>query len=352
MKIIIDYESSWRNSFLEDMKENQDSKSIRKYIASSKVLSQSDDNFKKRVIEKSTVMGILSRLIGDQRKLYQARSEIYGDYYFKSMEDNITFRDDSSNWDELVYLRNMNNSEDPTSYTGIINENHPLLTSNYSSELWSTLFYEAKDLVHFILGNNSLYKLKNIELSPFAIVNRINEFKDIKLEKISEKENLNPDDIEKVNVCFKNKKLNLLLQTKFPKLRKSFSEIEYIKKEKVVVRALYCSALYLQALKLSDKYEMNNITLKGFSVNGFTPKDFMGLFTGGKKKVYGNPYKRASRFNGDEPLMLTKARGKLEINIGVERTKGKEIKNMIECAGVSSFYLGKKGLAYVSKIHI
>jgi len=47
---------------------------------------------------------------------------------------------------------------------------------------------------------------------------------------------------------------------------------------------------------------------------------------------------------------LRKARGNLEINIDVGKEKGKEIKEMIENAGVNTFYLGKKGLAFVSKI--
>ena len=47
---------------------------------------------------------------------------------------------------------------------------------------------------------------------------------------------------------------------------------------------------------------------------------------------------------------MTKASGQLEININVNRQKGREIATLIENAGVSSFYLGKKGLAYVSKL--
>jgi hypothetical protein len=49
---------------------------------------------------------------------------------------------------------------------------------------------------------------------------------------------------------------------------------------------------------------------------------------------------------------MTKASGQLEISIEVDRDKGLEIKTLIENAGVSSFYLGKKGLAYVSNIRV
>jgi hypothetical protein len=44
---------------------------------------------------------------------------------------------------------------------------------------------------------------------------------------------------------------------------------------------------------------------------------------------------------------MTKASGTLNINIDINRDKAKEIRTMINNAGVSSFYLGKKGLAFV-----
>ena len=50
--------------------------------------------------------------------------------------------------------------------------------------------------------------------------------------------------------------------------------------------------------------------------------------------------------------LLSKASGKLEISLDIPKAKGREIKELIDNAGVSSFYLGKKGLAYVSKIRV
>ncbi|OQW99603.1 MAG: hypothetical protein BWK74_01815, partial [Desulfobacteraceae bacterium A6] len=65
---------------------------------------------------------------------------------------------------------------------------------------------------------------------------------------------------------------------------------------------------------------------------------FLNPLAGSKKKTVGTPFP------------LTKASGKLEINIAIDREKAKEIKRLIENAGVSSFYLGKKGLSYVTDI--
>jgi hypothetical protein len=96
--------------------------------------------------------------------------------------------------------------------------------------------------------------------------------------------------------------------------------------------------------------------ISGISKRGFTKKDFMDRFTtGGKKRIWGNPYIRKERIKGqggEVVSMLTKANGQLEINLDISNEKAKEIQQLIENAGVSSFYLGKKGLAYVTKIRL
>ena len=122
--------------------------------------------------------------------------------------------------------------------------------------------------------------------------------------------------------------------------------------------ALYCSALYLQLELLSSKYDMSTAKTKaggisGISNNGFTKKDFMSRYTtGDKKKIWGNPYIHEEFVKGEGKTkhLMTKASGSLDIMININRSKAKEIKTLIDNAGVSSFYLGKKGLAYVSKI--
>ena len=82
MRIIIEYESSWRNSFLDGSNNEDLPKNGRNFIGSMTAL-KTDGNYKSQKVTKNTVMGILNRLIGDQRKLYQARSE--PNYYFKEI---------------------------------------------------------------------------------------------------------------------------------------------------------------------------------------------------------------------------------------------------------------------------
>ena len=76
--------------------------------------------------------------------------------------------------------------------------------------------------------------------------------------------------------------------------------------------------------------------------------------TGGKKKIWGNPYIRKERIKGigEVTSLLKKASGTLEIELPLERGKARELEDMINNAGVSSFYLGKKGLAYVANIQV
>ena len=81
MRITIEYESSWRNSFLDGNNNEELPAKGRNYIASNTNL-RNEENFIKREVTLDTIMGILCRLIGDQRKLYQARKEEYGPYYF------------------------------------------------------------------------------------------------------------------------------------------------------------------------------------------------------------------------------------------------------------------------------
>ena len=88
MKISLEYESCWRNSFLDGSNNEALPKKGRNFVGSMKNLENSE-NYKQRKITLDTVMGVLNRLIGDQRKLYQSR--IGNTYYFKSIGKHKTY---------------------------------------------------------------------------------------------------------------------------------------------------------------------------------------------------------------------------------------------------------------------
>ncbi|ENX62343.1 MULTISPECIES: type I-Fv CRISPR-associated protein Cas5fv [Acinetobacter] len=337
MRIIIDYESSWRNSFLDGSNDEPLPKNGRNFVASMTELKK-EENFHLREISQNTVMGILSRLIGDQRKLYSARKS--GHYYFSDKEHLITFEDKPQVINqEIAYIRNMKGSTDQNSFTGMIKVNDPIFLSDYSKDFWGVLSLSIDQLCDFILDEKSVNQFEtemSTILDPVSILNRLDVIAKIKPMQMIDR-----------------------LKAASDKLSELFDKFKPLNAKGLqLVLPMYCSALYLQMQRLENKYDMSTAKSKmggisGISNNGFTPKDFMDKYTTGSKKlIYGNPYLREEFVKGEGKVnhKLTKASGQLEITLDVEIDTAKELKLMIENAGVSSFYLGKKGLAYVVDI--
>lgn len=334
MKILIEYESSWRNSFLDGSNDEELPKNGRKFIASGTNLNdrRHPENFIKREITLNTVMGVMNRLIGDQRKLYQSRQDER--YYFHQIEPVVSFDDKSTSTSEVTYIRNITGSNDQNSFTGMIKTDDVIFKSDYSQEFWGVLALSFDELFFHIEDNNKVKA--QIELDPIAICTRFDDLKKMK-------------PVEKQGIV---KKAVEALDNHFP-------GTNYLNnKGEVVPLNVYCSALYLQLKRLSEQFDMTSAftksgTISGISKRIFTKKDFMNRFTTGeKKKIWGNPYMRKEFKKGEGQVvsLMTKASGQLEIKIDIDRDKAKKIKRMIENAGVSSFYLGKKGLAYVIDI--
>lgn len=336
MKITIEYDSCWRNSFLGGSNNEAIPKKGREFLGSMTNLKK-EGNFKVCENTIDTVMGLLNRLIGDQRKLYQARSKMYEkSYYFEELESKVSFEDKPEFTDEMTFIRNMNGSTDQNSFTGMIKVSDPIFTSEYSPMFWGVLNMDVSTLCDFIVDDIVIDR--RIELDPLSIISRL-EFLN------KEKPQENKDAVANAVVTLKS----------------IFPDIEYLnKKGQVVTVSLYCSALYLQLMRLERQFDMSSAKTKaggisGISKRGFTKKDFMGRYTTGPKKtIWGNPFIKKEKIKGQGEVksMMTKASGQLEIIIDVDREKGLEIKKLIENAGVSSFYLGKKGLAYVSNIRV
>lgn len=339
MRIIVEYEASWRNSFLDGSNDEPLPKKGRNFIGSMTELKKSA-NFLPREISKNTVMGILNRLIGDQQKLYQARRS--QDYYFADLEDCIDFKDNPSIINnEIAYIRNMKGNNDQNSFTGMIKVNDPIFLSEYSYEFWNVLSLNIDELCDFIINDKAIinFKIDNlISLDPVSILNR--------LEIIGKSRPVECMDVIKQA----SDKLASLFDKYKPLNAKGLQ----------LILPMYCSALYLQMQRLEQRFDMSTAKSKmggisGISNNGFTPKDFMDKYTtGAKKLIYGNPYIRTEFIEGEGKInhTLTKANGQLEITLNIEPKRAMELKQMIDNAGVSSFYLGKKGLAYVSDIRL
>ena len=297
-----------------------------------------DGNFKKHDVTLSTVMGILNRLIGDQRKLYQSRQS--EDYFFGQLEAErrIQFVDRIKvETQEMVYIRNVSGSTDQNAFTGLIKASDPAFNSAFSDALWSVLYLEWDELLSFVLQYNSSLRLCS-EHDPISTIEQLEALQKLKpVERTAE--------IEQVLEVFK----------------RQFGEIEYANNKGLIVPlSVYCSVLYLQLSRLAGHYDVGAALSKsggltGISKRGFTKKDFMDRFTTGSKKlIWGNPFllKQKIKGQGEVTSMLTKASGELDIYLDIGVEQAKQIRQMIYDAGVSGFYLGKKGLAYVREISL
>lgn len=334
MKLVIEYEASWRNSFLDGSNNECLPKDGRNFIGSMTNLKK-QGNFIKREVTKDTVMGLLNRLIGDQRKLYQSRND--ANYYFSNLEKAITFEDKprvNGISNEVIYLRNIKGSTDQNSFSGILKTQDAMFSSDYSSEFWSILWMDFNELCQFIV-NDYCCELRG-ELDPLSICDRFEQIGKLKPMELAD-----------------------YVEEALKKIKDVFPDENYFNNKGLILPGtFYCSALYLQLERLSNKYDMSSARTKqggigGISKRSFTKKDFMKKFTTGNGKlIFGNPYllKEKIKGEGEVTSMLTKVSGQLEIFIDVDSKKGREIEQLIENAGVSSFYLGKKGLAFVRSI--
>jgi hypothetical protein len=423
MRILIEFDSCWQTSFLGD-----DTKKPVGKVAS-KVNKPSSDGYMKKFVATSgtrgetpaplslsTILGVLSRLIGDQRKLYQSRQQ--DNYYFADLEDKITWNlSEPKIVNELMYLTNKSDDRcGQSSFLGVLEDDNPWFFGKDSYLLWSVLFLTQEQLVEFILSKNiNLISVENC--LPKDLIERINKISDSKSEegevlktrdkliseiesviekranslkgyrekikktppKTSAQESKVKSQLTKLEGELSDAKLSLeslledsdvlifdskltkvteFLSSKYPDVKKAGEE--YCKSGVVYPMSLYSAALYLQAERLLEagydvsylKNSKSEIQIQGFSKRGFNGiRDWLNAMTGKRKKEVGTP------------CMVDKHSGKLEIELSLDSkndrgsikkdmSRADELAALIENAGVSSFYLGKKGLAYVTKIRV
>lgn len=336
MKIIIDYEASWRNSFL-DRSNNEPKQKNRKFVGSIASLAKKE-NYLKRDITIDTILGVLNRLIGEQRKLYQSKNGFGGyRHYFEDILNAIHFKDHPTVINqEITYLRNMSGNTDQNSFTGMIKAKDIAFQSEFSSLFWGVLSLNLENLYKFIINDSVTPFFVNP--NPISILSRLEQIK-----KMRTVDN------------------NGMAYSAYEKLRLQYENFNPLdSKGQLKILPMYCSSLYLQLDRLEKNFDVSGLKTKmgkisGISNNGFTVKDFMDRYTTGTKKiVYGNPYIQDEYIKGEGKVRncLKKTSGQLEIILDIALEKAMDLKIMIENAGVSSFYLGKKGLAYVSRIDV
>jgi hypothetical protein len=382
MVIYIVYDSCWQNSFLHGVDDQPITKdNHRKFKATSK--SNITDI---REIGMTTILGVLCRLIGDQRKLYQARQA--DNFYFKDIEQSIKFSHrEKTNYFETAFIVNKTEDRPPqSSFMGVLSDETALFFSKYSKNLWSVFDFDIGELFDFILkprininplgqiSPNRDLRSRIEEIShqdPITLLdsklsklkNSIEKETNKHSEKIKHGGKVTEKDVQRLveleldysklksseeDKAFNDKLQNVLatLKNRFPSKE---SGKEHLKKDQVYPMGLYSAALYIMLDELNTSgidtsgYINNNGNIQGFNPYGFNGiRDFLNPLSGGKKRCGGTPTK------------LAKASGILTIELNISQERANELEDMIEAAGVSSFYLGKKGLAYacVNKLRI
>ena len=197
-------------------------------------------------------MSILNRLIGDQRKLYQARDN--KKYFFKAIESKVSFEDKPTITNEMTYIRNMTGNTDQNAFTGAIKINDKMFTSEYSGEFWGVLALDFDEICEFIIKGNNIKK--NMQLDPLSIIVRLDA---LKKEKVLE------------NIGKTNKAI-LVLNQHFP-------EIDYQNNNgKVMPISLYCSSLYLQLERLAERFDVTSAKTKAGGISGVSKRGYWNLF--------------------------------------------------------------------------
>ncbi len=326
MKIIIEYESKWGNSFLSE----PDEKGNRKYMASGSTMNRSKNKnnelkaYKENDISINTVLGVLYRLFGYIKPLKYILNE---NHYLKTLleENKILFNNNiQSESQELVFLRNNTLSNDQKSYSGIPDDS--ILNLNGIQNIFNIIHFNREELINYILfGIYPNINIQNIDLIDFVYL-------------LDEKFK---------NEQIKDQNLLINIQNTMTSLSSIFKFT--IESSLYLIAINKFSILFFSSLN-NNQYKIfltDHNTFQGISFStaqSFTKKDFMAKFAG-SKIVYGNPY-IFKEFN----KYLDKKNGILEIIIDCDYQQEKEIKEMIENSGVSSFYLGKKGFAYIKEI--
>lgn len=344
--IIINYNSKWGNAFNEEVNDKLE------VIGNKKMNSPENKNnaldyYKRRDVDFNTVYGLLYRLLGARLPLKEILKNddksILSSFIKEEkikFSNQVTFENEES-----VFLRNKNHTDDPSGYSGVLNSE---IFDYEIDQVIDTLFYSREELLKY-LTNNVVAKIDRPTIGLLQISKMLKEMKDFKDEK-SDKESGN----------FKY----LIRESEYKFVNDAYKEIF---NTEVSQEAILHFLAINKAMKIAyDKNKKLSIflssanTLSGIGLSGksFTQKDFLSKFAQ-KKKSLGNVYKadfyildKISNKNYKANKALTKSSGVLTIEIDCDYDSGLEFKKLIDNAGVSSFSVGKKGLAYIDKIII
>lgn len=383
------------------------------FLKNIKELNKYYPNYKYADITENTVLGILCRLVGEVRRLNVLENnhpiiKLKEKISFENI--NLEFQNEVMNLH--TPLKEVQNGAG--GIISNKKENHFLLNNNEISEsLMSVFNYKTtEDIISYLQklenDNPSLF-LENYgkKINPLNFISEMSISEDLtkSLQNLSFNHcNLciltinarhfwgSSESIDSFKNSYENYSLvidafNLQIKDKKNNSRKVIKEFEYLKQEEMNkmkklkeflnINEIFNISGFLFNRKIAyllrnKKFEnqllayintKNTIAGIASTSGAITIKDFYNNFVDDKKTSFSMPYSvelKADLFEKDSfrefnvgtKVGVTKECGELTININVSYSEALKIYERIESAGVSTFQLGKKGLAYVKEINL
>jgi hypothetical protein len=351
-------------------------------------LGEYHPNFKYNPISQNTVLGILSRLLGEIRYLDCALQE--EDHIINKLKGLVSFNMiDRTMFNEIIRietpLKDVQNNGG-----GLIdsqNSKKILLNKNEVSELIYSMLNmtnlnEVKDFINFIENAGSLNEVKKylteknifykglIEITEFA---KKFEECDGNFKNIDQYYRKTfPDEKKKDKVLKEETEESRMYVSLLKKLGKiNYNDDKFYFQSKFInMPGILCYTITRFMIRIGQKSKIDDVlidakkeNIKGIapSSGGITLREIYAAFSP-KKVSFNSPYFISAKFFDKKAnkeinqsgfnIGVGKEDGVLEIDIDVDVETAKELKHQIKCVAVQTFQVGKKGLGYVKEIKI
>ena len=314
--------------------------------------NKNTNNYQYKTITKDTIMGLLSRFIGDVRRLDEIKLDPQNNFLY-SIEDKISFKNVPSFYQNEIISLATKEKMLQNNGAGIINDNIDLIKKNdFTSLLYSPLIVEPKinEIVNFItsLKNNNIDNIKkyNDKININIIVSAFNFWQSY-TKNIIEDENNYQILVDEFQVK-KNKK------DKQEKQKINILGLMIIEVLKYMVK----NNLFIEERKNSLSKNGNLAGISTISGN-LTIRELYKTLA--KPKLSSSMPLELSigpvffdinekNVNKDIKIGLIKEGGQIKIKLDFDSEEEKFFKTYLENSGIATFHVGKKGLGFIKQV--
>lgn len=358
------------------------------FLQNVKELNKYYPNYQYADITESTVLGILCRLVGEVRRLDMLDET----HPVLALKDKVSFENKNTEFQNEVVLLHTRLKEVQNNAGGLIPESksgHFLLTKNTLSETLLSIFDDKTQ--EDVLALLEAMKNNDLSLVETKYSGDVNASTFVREHSLSDENHL-----EVIDGLYFTDSVKVLKEVKGRLFWGDTSQVRLLEsyildnvdnpdfkpasitdeRKKLEVDEIFNLWGFLFAKKIAF-LRKNNLFEKEFetslntnktSIKGLAPgsgsitiKDFYTNFVTDKKMSWTMPYsvdlKRdlfvkedLPEFNPGAKIGVTKECGELIISLDLTEAQELDFYERIESAGVNTFHLGKKGLAYVNEI--